>query len=98
MITLHDLHKRGGDVETAVLAFGDRHRPRTTTGPSPGPDWQRAEDHWRQLVVFLLDNATPKRGQTLEDRLRIAQNTALGALLSGAVRSGSRCPICAGLS
>ncbi|MFD9359894.1 hypothetical protein [Streptomyces sp. NPDC060031] len=37
MITLHDLHKRGGDIETAVLAFGDLHRPGTVTGQAPGP-------------------------------------------------------------
>lgn len=98
MITLHDLHKRGGDIETAVLAFGDLHRPGTATGPSPGPDWERAEEHWRLLVTFLLSNAAPKTKQTPEERLRWAQNAALDVLLSCAGRARSRCPICAGLS
>ncbi|MFE7190147.1 hypothetical protein [Kitasatospora sp. NPDC057541] len=100
MIMLHDLHKRGGDVETAVLAFGDLHRAATATVPVPvpGPDWERAEEHWRQLVTFLLDNAAPKRKQTHADRLRWAQNAALDVLLSCVGVSGSRCPICSGLS
>ncbi|MFD5919605.1 hypothetical protein ACFVYP_22360 [Kitasatospora sp. NPDC058201] len=98
MISLHELHKRGGDVEKAVLAFGDLHPPGTATGPGPVPDWERAEDHWRRLLTYLLNNAAPKKKQTPEQRLRFTENSGLGLLLTWERTPGSQCPICAGLT
>ncbi|MEU3559726.1 hypothetical protein [Kitasatospora sp. NPDC006786] len=96
MITLHDLHKEGGDIEAAVVAFGRLH-PCPGSGTPPEPKWEEAEDHWRRLVVFVLKNATPKSKSTAAQAMRWAERAGSDLLLAFHAVPGSRCPVCTGL-
>ncbi|MFF7457925.1 hypothetical protein [Kitasatospora sp. NPDC008115] len=96
MITLHDLHKQGGAAEAAVMAFGHVH-PRRGSGAAPEPEWEKAEDHWRKLVAFVLKHAAPGAKSTTTQALRWAERAGLDLLLTFQATPGSRCPVCTGL-
>ncbi|MEW1914599.1 hypothetical protein AB0442_40540 [Kitasatospora sp. NPDC085895] len=79
MISLHDLHKQGGQVEAAVMAFGALHS-RTGAAIAAEPDWEHAEQHWRELVTFVLKRATPTSKSI--PILQWAENAVTDVLLS----------------
>ncbi|MER7743156.1 hypothetical protein ABTX34_33445 [Streptomyces sp. NPDC096538] len=58
MITLQLLREQGrASVRTAVLAFGARH----TLGDTE-PDWERAEQHFAQMVAVIVGAGPPAGG------------------------------------
>ncbi|MCX5250327.1 hypothetical protein OG895_34825 [Streptomyces sp. NBC_00201] len=93
MITLHDVYEQGSDaVKAAVLAFGDRHRPRDAS-PDAEPDWKRAEKHFTSLIEVIMGTAAPLQ-DSAADTVRRAENEAIGFLLAVNNHPDYRCPIC----
>lgn len=99
MISLHDLHKRGGNVETAVMNFGRIH-PATTMGTTTEaiPDWEQAELHWNKLLSFLMKTAAPKTKRSAQQTLRWAENAGTDLLMIFEAGTSAQCPVCTGLS
>ncbi|GAA1107735.1 hypothetical protein GCM10009663_57010 [Kitasatospora arboriphila] len=77
------------------MAFGCLH---SLTPAGSEPDWERAEQHWRELVTFVLKRAAPTSKSTRAAALRWAENATADLLLTFHAVPGSRCPICTGLT
>lgn len=99
MITLHELHRRGGQLAEAVTAFGTLHPHAGPADVQPRePCWKVAEEHFRKIQTLILQEARlPKAG--LRERERRAENAAADVLLALArvisLSPGSgRCPVC----
>ncbi|MEW2082089.1 hypothetical protein [Streptomyces sp. NPDC005283] len=91
MITLHELHQRGGDTATAVTVFGNLHpEAGSDSDQLPAPDWKTAERHFLELQVWLLREPDRKEADSRKERERLAEREATGILLA----AGRFCPIC----
>ncbi|MFJ8503340.1 hypothetical protein [Streptomyces avermitilis] len=91
MITLHELHQRGGDTAAAVTAFGNLHPQDVGPNQTPTPDWKTAERHFLELQIRLTAGPARPNAASRRERERLAENDAIGILLA---TPGGRCPIC----
>ncbi|MET9556866.1 hypothetical protein [Streptomyces sp. NPDC006645] len=94
MITLHELHQRGGDTAKAVIAFGTLHQEATLTSQGHATDWKAAERHFLDIQILLMEHpAAPPGARALEQERR-AENAATDLLLAINPGAGHRCPMC----